>query len=412
MTTLRSIAPLLACLAAAVTAVREASAQTFAYGARVDGDIAAYRVEPSGELKPLPTVRVTSGVRPLILVPSANGRFLYVYPEFDTRMDGYIFDERENTKRVRAAQTKLTPVTVFAVGRNGILRRVNTVAVPAPVGQLVPHPGGKFVYALTASQKAILLRVLPRGGLTRAGSTPIESGMSLLDMVGERDAWGLAFSPNGSFLYDFRGDGFVDHSENYLHRYRVNRANGRLTMDGDMWSSAGERPGEVGSDPGMVREFVNNTAFVKGFAGGIWVARIDGAGRIVSAGSRLALVPKGNPGYGNDQTLVRHPKLPVVVYRGSDTDPYTVWRVTAPGKIAKAGTFPTAFPKTFPVSLYADPSGRFLYEVYATYPARTVTVATFAWDKTGTKVTRTTPPRTLPNVDRAEFVFVATPGKR
>lgn len=389
-----------------IPAAREASAQTFAYGARVDGSIAAYRVGPSGDFAPLPTVRVTPEFRPLSLVPSADGRFLYAYPEFERGTDGYGPDETR--ERIKAIETKPTPVIVFAVGKDGALRRVNTVAVPSPVGQLVAHPGGKFVYALTASQKAILLRVLPGGGLTLGGTTAISSGMGLLDVAGERDAWGLAFSPNGSFLYDFRGDGFVDHAENYLHRYRVNPANGRLTPDGKMWDSWAEKSRSVAQDPGMVRGFVNGTAFVKGFAGGIWVARMDGAGRIVPAGSRLALTPKGKPGYGNDQTLVFHPNRPVVVYRGSDTDPYTVWRVTGPGKVAKAETFPTAFPKTFPVSLYVDPSGRFLYEVRATYSPRTVTVATFAWDKTGTKVTRAAPPRVLPNADTTNFVFIAT----
>ncbi|MBC8138083.1 MAG: hypothetical protein H8F28_19555 [Fibrella sp.] len=389
----------------------EASGETFAYTPRSDGKITTYRVTASGAFEPVRADPIPPGNRPLALVLSADKRFLYAYPEFDRGKDGHNTEEIGDEKRIKVVASKPTPITVFSIGEGGVLRRLSILAVPAPLGQLVPHPGGRFVYGLTATRGAFILRVARNGTLTLAGGTPVESGMGLGDIPGERDAWGLTFSPNGDYLYAFRGDGFVDHAENYLRRYKVNRASGRLMPDGKPWDSRSEKTVSVALDPGMVRFFVSNTAFVKGFAGGIWVCRGDGTGRILSQGSRLTLVPKGQAAYGNDQLLMRHPKLPFVVYRGSETDPYSLWRVTAPGKVSKIAAFASAFPERSPVAIYTDPSGRFLYEIQVLYPARQARVAVFAWDKTGTRIALAMPPQTIPNADSTDFVFVAPPVK-
>lgn len=127
----------------------------------------------------------------------------------------------------------------------------------------------------------------------------------------------------------------------------------------------------VSADPGNVWCVVKNTAFVKGFADGLWVCRVDEAGRILSPGSRLALHP--NSGSAVGQTLLVHPTLPLVVYRGNGADPYTIWRVGI-GRVRQVGEFRSAFSGDGERHIASDPSGRFFYETAKSRVAGKITI--------------------------------------
>jgi len=270
----------------------------------------------------------------------------------------------------------------------------------------VPHPGGRFVYALTVGG-AFVLSVKRDGRLENAGRVDIPSGMGLYDVAGERDAWGITWSPSGKYLYDFRGDGFVDHAENYLTRYRVNPATGKPTADGKEWSSWNDKFGSVSEDPGAVWYFANSTAFVKGFGIGFWVCRVDTNERILSEGSRLVLKPQKQEDRLSDSLLTKHPKSPLMVYRGGRSEPYSLWRVVSPGKIKQIGAFASAMPERYPYRIIIEPSGRFVYEIaHRTYDGKPFALCVYALNETATAAIPTAPPKITPNLDTADIVFV------
>lgn len=413
-----ALALLVASLLVSTVPACRARPDTYAYAPKRDGTITRYRVDGrTGNLNPLPGVTDTVDAKRLPqLVLSSDRRFLYAYRMFDRQLDGYDMEEFDNSRK-DAAQVKPTAITVFAIKTDGALRRVGSVVVPGPVGQLAPRPGERFVHALTVGG-GFLLKVARDGRLIYAGRVAIESGMGLYAAAGERDVWKLTFAPSGAFLYDFRGDGFVDHAENYLHRYRVSAFTGKPTPDGKVWignrwRAWEEKIGRVSDDSGEVHCFVNKTAFVNGFENGFWVCRVDDAGRIVSRGSRLALTPTGKGENNFVPRLAKHPTLPLVVYgNGGTSEPRTIWRVVAPGKIAKVGAFPPALTESAALSLYIEPAGRFLYEMTGSDEnGKSGRVAIFALDKTATRAKLSVPPFPFPSDNRAGFVFVTAPAK-
>lgn len=387
----------------------QARGTVYAFLSRDNGSIARFRSDSgTGRLIALGDAD-TGFERRADLVVSPNGHFLYACPAFDRSLDGYILGGEYTDDAIKARQLRPTPITVYAIGAGGALRAVQTVTLPGPMGQILFRPDGKFVYALTI-EGVFLLRTAPDGRLTYRSRIPLLSGMGLVDTAGERDAWWLTFAPNGRYLYNFRGDGFVDHKENYLYRYRVSLKTGRLSESGNQWFSGDynvDKPGlPVSRDPGAVWCFVNRTAFVHGFLSGFWVCRVDDAGRIVPEKSRIALRQVAHNGNPFEPMLARHPTLPAVIYRGDASDPYTIWRVTAPGAGAKVGAFPSAFDASWHTSL-ASPGGRFLYEVGGAYQkgASKRQVAAWALDETGTRARLSAPPAALPDGTGTDFVF-------
>ncbi|MBC8135021.1 MAG: hypothetical protein H8F28_03935, partial [Fibrella sp.] len=197
---------------------RSAKSDTYAYMPRRDGTLAGYSVDDrTGKLDALPGVTSIGADRPPVLVLSADRRFLYAFWGF-----GWDPNDNEFTPIgddiPRPARKTGTRIAVLRVGPAGTLTSVQTLSLPSPIAELEPHPGGRFVYGLKVAEGAFLLAVGKDGRLSLRGSQDIISGVGGANIVGERDDWDLTFSPNGAYLYDYLGDGFVDHFENVLQR--------------------------------------------------------------------------------------------------------------------------------------------------------------------------------------------------
>ena len=399
--------------------VSPARADTFAFVPQENGTIVRFRANAkTGALVLLPGTTQTQIHRPVTLVLSADKRFLYAFPTFDVQKDGFPLDYLGDKAVVRAAKTRPTAVNVFAIEKSGALRHVDTLVVSGPIGQIAPDPKSRFVLALTSGGafRFDIVRGGPRNKRLRyVKRVDMYSGLSVLNTPGDRSAWYITFSPSGNYLYDFRGTGFIDHSENYLQRYRVSSA-GTFSKDGKEWE---ERDEETKSDltkPGAVFCFVGKTAFVVGFHEGCAVCPTDAAGRISAKGSRYSLVPtvpKGQYlGHDGIQTLQKHPTLPLVIYRGSFADPYTLWRVVGPGKVKKVGAFASAFPKNGG-RLRIDSSGRFLYETSenpSENPSTKMRLAVFALDGSKARAKMSVSPQAFPFLRAyADWVFVTLP---
>ncbi len=400
-------------------APRSCAADTFAYVPKSDGTIARFRVNArTGKLDLLPGATDTGIKRLIGIILSADKRFLYAYRTFDVKKDGLPMDFLGDKAQIKAASTKPNPIKVFRIEVGGDLRAVETLTVPGPIGDMIADPKGRFVYALSSDGMFLLHRKsvgLLNGLLEYKGRVAVNCGVSILDDISGRNAWWLTFAPQGSYLYSFRGTGFTDHSENYLQRYTVNPVTGNLKPDGEEWMERGEENRSDTTECGAVALFVGQTAFVVGFSPGCGLRPANKAGLIARSGPRSSLRPTDQTPFHDPQTLVRHPALPLVIYRGSFADPYTVWRVVGPGKVVKVGEFASTFtlPDTPPTNVQAntmEPGGRFFYEfLLPTAREQAPRVAVFALSASRTRAKLSVPPTTLPLGCARALVFVTVP---
>ena len=384
----------------------------YAFVPQQNGTIARFETNPrTGELTRLKGDTETFMRRTAELVVSANKRFLYAFPAYDEKKDGcnWEFSTPDDTKAVR---TKPTALVVFAVEFDGNLRRVQTQKIPGPLGFLLPHPGGRFVLGLTYGQNAggFLFKIgdtpqAKQGALYLKARLPIVSGMYETHGFGILPGWHLAFSPSGDYLYDHYLRGFSENSHGFSQRYRVNQ-DGTIKEDGEEQRESRSRNTESGLWGG-IWAWKNQTAFLEE-RGTFTVCRTDKTGCTLQKTQTLFLVTQSN--YSFDSVLIAHPHLPLIFYRLSFPDPYRIWRITAPGQGETVGTFASAFgggEQTVTQRLFAEPGGRFLYEINVPWKKGVVSsVAVFALSEDGRSAKLSVQPLPLPTGSGSGLVFV------
>ena len=347
--------------------------EVYAYLGRDDGTVRRYRVDSqTGKFLPLSGVVDTGIHAPIEMELSPDSRFVYIYHRFDINRDGYDglhLEERgftlaDGERMRRAAESRPTVITVWAVGAAGVLRQVQTLTLPGPVGQLLPRPDGKFLIALTIG-KAFLLRTTGDGSLVRAGDLPIETHMTTMQSEWTHYNYLLTFAPTSRYLYVFSEASGPHDAVGRLLRFRVDPATCGVAQDGDGWPDSRSNANNVSRGYGPVQLIVNHMAFVAdptSFPAGCWVCRVNAAGRILSKGSVAAL--KSNMvGRDYDATMTPHPTKPLVFCRTRE-----IWRVVAPGKVVKVGKLPVlGEDKGWLDSFDFDPTGTFLYETTHIY---------------------------------------------
>ncbi len=185
---------------------------------RFEGRLEGFYQAKDGTLRPFPVI-VTPPPSPLAaLVMHPSGKFLYVYEQAVT-MDGDPGDPI-------APQT--SEVLTFRVEPTGALTELQRLTIPTFLFDLVPRPGGRFLYGMGPSRAPAgmasglqILGIASNGTLTYQGTTDCIATGTLRTFVGVRDEDDLSFSPDGRFAYAFSGTGFVDHSENHRQIYSI-----------------------------------------------------------------------------------------------------------------------------------------------------------------------------------------------
>ncbi|MBC8139026.1 MAG: hypothetical protein H8F28_24390 [Fibrella sp.] len=352
---------------------------TYAYAPKSDGTIAGYRVSPiNGRIEPLPDKAAVmdpglSSER-LLLTTHPSGRFLYVAPAFRADRDGYPLYADPVPAR------KSTVVRVYRVGKDGVLTAIQTLTVPAALGDLVMHPSGARLYAPTglpakkanSGNRIFLLRVLSDGRLRREPyETTAWLGFSYVDTF-YKNNWGLSFSPAGGYAYSYINAFAADWSDTRYYQYRT-AGDGRLREEPINWRGFGEgTPASVAEDPGRFAGWSADgcTAFVRsGSTNRIWVCPVDTQGRLQERGASppfLSLKQLDSPGMTYwAAALYAHPTRPFVYHGTADGKTvYTAYKITAPGRLKPIGTFRSAFAGGSTARyLTGEPTGRFLYEI-------------------------------------------------
>ena len=385
---------------------------TYAFIPQQNGTIARFVLNPrTGALTHLMGDTETFIRHPLDLIASPDKRFLYAYPTYDEEKDGcnWEFCTPDDEKAVR---TKPTPLVVFAVEPDGNLRRVQRQLLPGPLGFLLPHPGGRFVLGLTYGQNAggLLFKIggtpqAKAGALYLKARLPIVSGMYEQYGFGILSSWHLAFSPSGDYLYDHYLRGFSENSHGVSQRYRVNQ-DGTIKGDGEEQRESRSRNTESGLWGG-IWAWKNQTAFLEE-RGTFMVCRTDETGRTLQKTQVLKLLTRGTHEW--TPVLASPRLLPFVVYRLSFPDPYRIWQITAPGQGQTVGTFASAFgggEQTGQQHLFAEPGGRFLYEINAPWKKEAgLSVAVFVVRENGVSVKLFVKPLLLPTGSGSGLIFV------
>ena len=357
----------------------------FVYAATTRGSIVGFRVAPdTGIISPLPEAIGETGTgltgESLLLTKHPNGRFLYAAPAFNLERDGYPWpDPSDNPQPMPARKT--TVIRVYRIARSGALTPVQTLTVPAPIGDLAMYPGGSRIYAPTdlprktpdSGNRIFVLRVLADGRLHRESQDAVAHLGFTYANTFYQDNWGLTFSPRGGYAYSYVNSYAADWSSHRYYRYRILR-NGAMREERTDWFNMGDYGAQksVEKDAGRIAGWSTDgkTAFVRSSSSNrVWVCAATEAGRISShIGfpaflSFASFTPPGTTYWA--APVATHPARPFV-YHGSATGktPYTAYRIVAPGKLKPIGTFRTAFADGKTVRyLTGDQMGQFLYEI-------------------------------------------------
>ena len=178
------------------------------YVARPDGSIGVYRLDTrTGDLRAVPQNTVSaqrfsvgsypasSKVSPLLtLVAHPSGRFLYAFVPFPFRDDFSRHSESDDENAHRPARQ----VRVYRIHRaSGTLHLVQTAQVPTPILQLIPHPGGRFLYGLARDGVLYVLQTRPDGTLVAGKQLRIGDAPGVFNHWYSDDEWQIQFAPSG-----------------------------------------------------------------------------------------------------------------------------------------------------------------------------------------------------------------------
>ena len=238
---------ILLCLVLTVPTFAKRKQDTFVYLSGDSGHISGLRVAQQGDLLPIIATNIKFGNRPLILVKHPNRNFLYAVTTFDAEADGYSIDALGDN---RIPRRETTEIVTFAIGRNGRLAVQQKLTVKGILGGLVAHPLGKWLYGIgwgdgkdsdriTSDPGGIVVfRITAKGTLVETKRTSALHTFELRERPGERNDWGLFFTPDGKYVYGFSEMGFMDSSSCYLQRFKVTH-NGTF-VEADALQSAEE----------------------------------------------------------------------------------------------------------------------------------------------------------------------------
>ncbi|MBC8139321.1 MAG: hypothetical protein H8F28_25885 [Fibrella sp.] len=351
----------------------------FAYVATSDGNIAGYRVAPNtGRIEPLPgKIGITIpglSLERLLLTKHPSGRFLYAASAFRADRDGYPFHENPVPAR------KFTAIRAYRVERSGKLTPVQTLTVPAAVGDLVMHPGGSRLYAPTglpgnnpnAGNRVFLLRVLPDGRLRREPSDAVADLGFYYEDFYFKGEWQFFFVPGGKMAYNRTVSSSNEYYHTYYSRYSVPKGGALVADPGGYWVGYGssKRATSVDRDPGTFAGWSSDgrTAFLNsGSSNRVWLCPVNSRGQIQARGGSppYLSLPPPQSGDFRPAILCAHPTRPFV-YHGAPGSrvPCSAYKIIGPGRLKHIGTFRSGFAVGMSSRrLIAEPTGRFLYEI-------------------------------------------------
>jgi hypothetical protein len=317
-------------------------------------ELRGYRVGENGTLTPLspPNGKVAESAGTIAIHPS--GRYLYASYADDTR--------------------KPTPLRQYRIGDDGLLTPLMpaTLTIPGPIRELVMHPGGKLLFATGNDGRIHVYAIGAEGRLTARKPAKVSytffvaSGPDDAPGAGEREGHQFRIDPSGKYAYNFVSDGYSDHAELYLTRYRVG-ADGQLKVAGKgyEWRSSGD---------GAVRVMPGNLTFVPkaGLVAttyssymGSYLYRLRGDGTLSRFSPERITLPKakGEEDYGEGVTLKAADPLgrflyfsKTYSYEMENQKPNFVYRL-------KPGGRPKLEKVAAPGSLVMDPRGQFAYAI-------------------------------------------------
>jgi 6-phosphogluconolactonase (cycloisomerase 2 family) len=309
----------------------------------------AYRVADSGALTPLssPTITLTAPASTFAVHPSQ--RHLYASHSSEERKPGAIQQYRVN------ADGTLTPLSPA------------TVAVPGPIRELIMHPGGKLLYVTGNDGMLHIYRIGADGRLSPLKPAKVwytffvPSGPDDAPGAGEREGHQFSIEPNGKYAYNFVVDGFSDHVELYLQRYRIG-TDGQLTPLGKRIEWTGENkpprilPGYLTFAPKARLAFTTYT--------GSSLYRVGSDGTFTPFTPRQITMPKKSPDdYAEESYIKAIDPLGRFLYVSAtesydleEQEPNYLYRLNPGGRKRLEPTIARG-------SLLIEPHGRFAYAI-------------------------------------------------
>jgi hypothetical protein len=362
----------------------------YAYGATHEGDLLGFRVAPNGELQRLPQGAIRTAKTPFLAI-HPDRKDLYVVQQFIPSEEG-INSQEYPPRKTRASSLLFR----YHIKRDGTLLLAERLTLPYPAGDIIIPPRSPFLYIEKPNGWLQVYRRGREGQLNSVGDTEGGFTFSLYSGAGVRDESRYAFTPNGEYVLAFSGTGFVDHSENYLRRFRI-LPDGRWKHELPEYHFAnGEaQEGRWEGDTGPVVLTPDGMrAFITGMTGRVFCYSVSGKGELkpllqvhlplrtpVSKGmsqgqmSVRGVDPKGRFLYVLEPDRAEPPAQRIGVYaigRGRAITRISQLNINAPFE-----------------SLIPEPMGRFLYELAAEWneagkPIRTwLTVHRISKDGTG-----------------------------
>ena len=274
--------------------------------------------------------------------------------------------------------------------RTGALTLLQTLAVPAVLGQIAPHPSGRYLLGIGGDDVLLTLGVAPDGRLhLKSRSMDKETFAMNFSGFTSNEYYDWRFTPSGDFVYTLVGGWHRDAGQSIgLNRYRVDKR-GNLAVSGAKWFrgwAEAEIDGDnvftrtvphypVSRDPGSVVAWTpsGKTALLRTRQGAIRVCRVVRGGASLAAASppqfllaRRADTVQHRRAFGKPAVTVPVEKRDLLyIYDADDCDtPYETYHEKRGGRLRWVQTFRGAATRwSNSRQLLAEPTGRLLLEI-------------------------------------------------
>ncbi|MBC8143027.1 MAG: hypothetical protein H7Y38_16505, partial [Armatimonadetes bacterium] len=363
----------------------------FLFAPRIGGaKIACFRLDTrTGKLAALPDTLLPgqNAKRSLQIVRHPGGQYIYAFAPFDESLDM----SEHPTQMPWYVNRTTTVVSVLRINnRTGALTLLQTLAVPAVLGQITPHPSGRYLLGVGGDNVLLTIGVAQNGRL-HLKNRSTDKRTFAMDFSGYITAeyYDWRFAPGGDYLYALVGGWHKDAGSSIgLDRYRVGK-NGNLTRFGAEWFR-GRVEAELGGDndfgrvvprypvsrdPGSVVAWTRTgkTALLRTRQGAVRVCHVLRGGASLAAASppQFLLAPRADTGrssrgFDTPATVAPVGKRDVLyIYDAGYCDtPYETYREVSGGRLRRVQTFRGAATRySNSRQLIAEPTGRLLLEI-------------------------------------------------